>query len=105
VTTTSDRRRVIIGYGTASQVDADDLRVEHIATQLEEHYQENNWIEWLFGQDMEDGTSPAIVSRKPVLARRRRRQSRIRSSEDQSWVGGEVCGGAVRRLHTRAGDL
>jgi hypothetical protein len=38
VTTTSDRRRVIIGYGTASQVDADDLRVEHIATQLEEHY-------------------------------------------------------------------
>ena len=27
MTTTSDRRRVIIGYGTASQADADDLRV------------------------------------------------------------------------------
>ena len=44
---------------------------------------------------MEDGTSPAIVSQKPALARSRQRQTRIRSPEDQSWVGGEVCGGAV----------
>jgi hypothetical protein len=86
---------MIIDGRITSPADADDLRVEHIAAQLEEHYQEDIWIEWLFEQAMEVGTSPAIVSPKPALARRRRRQSRIRSPEDQSWVGSEVCGGAV----------
>ena len=85
MTTTSDRRRVIINFGTAPQADADELRVEHIATQLEEHYQEDIW--WLFEQGMEDGTSPAIVSQKPALARSRQRQTRIRSPEDQSRAG------------------
>jgi hypothetical protein len=42
VTATSDRRRVIIDFGRASQADADDLRVEHIATQLEEAEQQRS---------------------------------------------------------------
>jgi hypothetical protein len=48
----------------------------------------------------------ATSSPRPASPRSPRRLSRHRNdqSENQSWVGGEVCGGALR-LHTRAEDL
>ena len=49
---------------------------------------------------------PATSSLRPASPRSPRRPSRRHNgqSENQSWVGGEVCGGA-KRLHTRAEDL
>jgi hypothetical protein len=43
--------------------EADDLRAEAIAAQLEERYQEDIRIEWLFEQDMEAGSPLATYRR------------------------------------------
>jgi hypothetical protein len=65
--------------------DADDLRVEHIAAQLEEAEQQRLTDDWI------ERATPALTHDRPHnLA-----AAPIRSPEDQSWVGSEVCGGAV----------
>ena len=56
--------------------EADDLRVERIAAQLEERYQEDIWIEWLSEQHMEDGSLPTMSLPRPAPPRSRRRLSR-----------------------------
>ena len=54
VTTSSDRRRMTIDPRTASQANADDIRVDSIAAQLEEAEQQRLTDDWLEEQQHPD---------------------------------------------------